>query len=185
MSIKESSTLYVQATHPDYISSDKVAIQAIQINDYLSFSGINFSTPYSEQYSGHGPQTLLDKRKGSLDFKDGNWLGFQFDTVDIKLSSEIAKEVNNVNISMLDNQSAWIFAPAKIEVYDKRKLVGIHQNDKASIPNAGGFHIASIQLQGAESSELIIKIISLSAIPKWHDGSDEKPWLFIDEIIIN
>ena len=185
LSLKESSTIYVQATHPDYLSSDKVAVQAIQIKDYLSFSDINYSTPYSEQYSGQGPESLSDKRKGSLDFKDGNWLGFQSDTLGIKLSSKLAKEINNVKISMLENQSAWIFAPTKIEVYDNYKLIGIHQNDKAPIRNDGGFHIVSIPLQRAESNVIIIKVITLSSIPEWHDGFGQKPWLFIDEIILN
>ncbi|MEJ2614619.1 MAG: FN3 associated domain-containing protein [Ignavibacteriaceae bacterium] len=141
------------------------------------------------RYNGGGEDALIDNKRGTDDYKDGAWQGFEGRDIqaDIDLGKPIT--VNQVTAGFLLDQNAWIFLPEEVEVY-------YSENGKDFIP------LKKIDLDAKEPSKLKqIKNITLSfnkintryirvraknikTCPEWHKGAGGNAWLFADEILI-
>jgi hypothetical protein len=186
LSITESSRLFAVARHDDYRDSDTISIQAIKVNDLLNDAEIVLSKKWSDKYKGRGNLSLVDKIKGSSNFHDGNWLGFQVPELIVNIQLQNQIEVHTIRLSILEDQSSWIFKPGSVSILtDDQRIMENHYDD-AAIEKKGGFVILDFQLPGPLSlNELEVRIQSLNAIPEWHAGKGQLPWFFIDEILIN
>lgn len=185
LKIAESAVIRVIIYHPDYLESDEVQLEVVKIAKKSGIKSLVLNPQPSEKYSGLGASGLMDSKKGSAQFGgDKQWLGYQTDSVLATLHLEKNSEVSKVVLSALTNQSNWIFAPGKIEVFNDGKLIGteIYLNSTSETSNSATFLTVPV-VKGVYKT-LDVVIYSLSEIPEWHQGKGTTPWLFIDEIII-
>lgn len=185
LKIAESAVIKAIMYHPDYLESDEVQLEVVKIAKKSAIKSLVLNPQPSEKYSGLGASGLIDFKKGSTQFGgDKQWLGYQTDSVLATLQLEKNSEVSKVVLSALTNQSNWIFAPGKIEVFNDGKLIGteIYSNSKIEASNSAAF--LTVPITKGIYKSLNVVIYPLSEIPEWHQGKGTTPWLFIDEIII-
>lgn len=185
--LKGVTKLEAKAAKGDYIDSDTVVQQFVDITTNKVID-IESTTLASSSYPGNGPLSLSDVTKGSTNFKDGNWLGYQEDTVSYTITIKESKN-NKVVLSFLQNQDNWIFLPESVYISWVESLTGLTKSTKVAVlnpdqQNAAGFEYLEFVIEPMIEAVLKIDIVPLTGIPEWHAGKGTKPWLFIDEILV-
>ncbi|MGO4918514.1 FN3 associated domain-containing protein [Maribacter spongiicola] len=185
LKIVESSEIKAIMYHPDYLESDEVQFEVVKIAKKSAIKSLVLNPQPSEKYSGLGASGLMDLKKGSAQFGgDKQWLGYQTDSVLATVQLEKNSEVSKVVLSALTNQSNWIFAPGKIEVFNAGKLIGIETYSNSKIEASNSATFLTVPITKGVYKSLDVVIYPLSEIPEWHQGKGTTPWLFIDELII-
>ena len=186
--IKSSSTFKVKAFKNGFIPSETVTTKLVQLGAKIENAMIRPEP--SKSYAGNGAATLTDQKAGSLNFRDGNWLGYNKGPIVITLDLGKNKTVNEVIISTLTSAGAWIMPPTSIVV--RRSLDGAHfrVDKEIDIPvfqqnDPSGKVYYNISPSGFKSRYIELTINSLSTLPDWHPGKGNAAWVFLDEIIIN
>ena len=136
----------------------------------------------SKTYSGSGIQGLINGISGSeTRINDKEWLGF--DGQNLEITIDLGKEVAVTSIETRFYQAPWqwIYAPKFIEVAMDNQVL----NSRAEILERDALH-ANVKLEVNQTTRYIyLKIPNSDLIPKGKQGAGNKPWTFIDEIIIH
>lgn len=140
-----------------------------------------------KQYSG--TKKLFDKELGSENFKDSKWLGFLGKDCNATVNLGDVKTLDRVTVSCMGKQNDWILFPKEIEVFASNskntgfrkvgelKLKEDNQND---LPVLKSYHVT---FPKTEAQYFRIVVNNGGPLPKWHPGSGNPSWIFIDEII--
>lgn len=172
----------------------KVASPVVKGEFRLSrFNNLRYQHLYAGQYTGGGSLGLLDGKKGSSRFSDGNWQGFEgHDFIgDVDLGK--AQNPKEVRITFLQDLGAWIFSPQWVKVFGSNDGSTWTEINQVNLPipdesSSNAAQIIPIQLTIPTATPiryLRIHAKSQGVCPAWHAGAGGKAWLFIDEIEIN
>ena len=169
---------------PGYIYEFNINIDNKALN-----SKILLHTDYHIKYSGNGNNGLIDGKLARPMFKDKSWQGYEGKDVDAKIVFDDLKEVSEVTLSMLKNNSSWIFLPKEIVV--EYSTDGETYKPFGSVSQAD-FTQADVirKYNGTVNHEPIavksIKVVAKNTgtCPDDHPGAGSPAWLFIDEIIV-
>ncbi len=185
--IKIDSTiqLKIAAFRGDYYVGKKINL-SFDFDKELN-SDIILINKYSERYRAGGADALIDGIRGTNNFHDGLWQGYDgedFDgIIDLRKVENISKVVPRF---MLDSNS-WIFLPVKVEISLSKD--GINYFDLKTIMNNIPQKNSDIILKdytaeynNVEARYIKVKAISIKKCPPWHPGAGQNAWLFIDEI---
>lgn len=183
--LSENTKLLAYATHPDYKTSDTVALEVYKIKQPLNQAQISVFPPANDAYPGKGAATLINSTKGPLSFRNSEeWLGFNQPVVRIDLVFEKAIVMNKVYISSLIDQDAWIFPPTNIIVKHNNTAIGTLYNKEAGQPLMAQLKTFIVDIPIKSYTQLSIEIAALNNIPEWHPGKGTQSWLFIDQILV-
>jgi hexosaminidase len=139
----------------------------------------------SEQYAGN----VLDGKKGSSNFKDGNWQGtFGYNMI-FFLDLGKMTEIQQLSAGFLQYNNAWIFFPKKVEFLgsnDGKNFQSLGMVSTKIDPKEKEQMTQEFQLRFASQKVRYIKIkaFSIGRCPDWHDAAGSKSWLFMDELAV-
>ena len=150
---------------------------------------IQLAEPPSPKYPGRGGATLLDGERGTFDFHDGKWLGFEGSDFEAVVDLGAPTTVQSVACGFLEEQMSWIFLPARVEIAvsaDGRRFTPgrtfVEKPAPAGAPRVRDYAAA---IPTRTSVRFVrVKAASIGTCPSWHVGAGGKAWLFIDEIVI-
>ncbi len=184
--IKESGQVEVFAVKGDSARSFSVFANYIKLDKDIK---IKIISPYSSQYAGDGPNTLIDNIRGGTDFKTGEWLGFEGTDFEAIVDLGEIKKIRRVGAGCLQDIGSWIWMPKEITFmtsadgnnFEKISTIKTEFSDTISKPSIKDFY-SNIN----DTSARFIKVIAKNygTIPDWHPGKGGKSWLFLDEIMI-
>ncbi|MFH2094366.1 MAG: family 20 glycosylhydrolase [Bacteroidota bacterium] len=151
--------------------------------------GISYENLYSPNYPAAGDNTLIDGQRGTKDFRDGLWQGFEFKDMNIIIDLNKTMKVGKITTGFLQSVPSWIFMPTQVDFYYSPNgtnwlSLGIVMND-VSTKNTG--LITKDFVFEMEPMDIrYIKIIArnLKYCPEWHPGAGGETWIFADEIIV-
>jgi hypothetical protein len=188
--INRSVELKVCAFHPDFQPSPIVTRSFIRLPDPVAIDRITINQEPHKNYPGTGAQGLIDRQKGSNNFRTKQWMGFNGGDLEIDLAFPKDLALEKISISLLSDQGSWIFLPESISVQTSKS--GVEYFDLVEQPiqatQEGSdleMTFVDIPLPTTITKYLKIKIESAEGIPDWHSGKGSPPWLFIDEILID
>ncbi len=150
---------------------------------------IKLNAAYEQQYDGGGANGLIDDIRGEVDWRKGNWQGYQKTDMDVVIDLMKPTPVSGVNIGLLQDTRAWIVLPRQIivEVSDDNKIfkqVYAGENFlpiedlKAQIKNVeAGFEPVTARY-------VRVKAIQYGKLPEWHEGVGGDTHIFVDEIVV-
>ncbi|MEZ4773516.1 MAG: GH92 family glycosyl hydrolase [Bacteroidia bacterium] len=183
--ITESSVLRVIALKEGFYKSQEISKTYIHLpNNYE----VSLKNPPHERYPAGGGLSLIDGVRGTSNFHDGRWLGFEGNDLEAFIDLKGNQKVGKVSVSVMQNQGSWIFFPKEIQVW-------VSENGKDFMP-AGTVSPEILQKNGSEIRTFLVNFTSKDAsylriiakntgtAPEWHSASGGKVWLFIDEIMI-
>ena len=150
---------------------------------------ITLQHPPHANYRSRGQKTLTDILTGSLNGRDGRWLGFEGTDFNAELDLRSVKKVHSIKLNFLHDQSAWIFAPGKVNFSistDGKRYIPVLQEEFNAVTKADKSTIKTYEAVLREKSARFIRIEAKNAgpIPAWHSGAGGKAWIFVDEIIV-
>ncbi len=183
--LQETTVLQAKGFHPQFKSSETVTIGVRKIKRDLKNPKITLTPEPHQNYKGQGSNTLLDSRKGTVNFREGDfWLGFQEPTVSINLTFDQPMSLNTVVFSLLNDQDSWIFLPHRITIHSGGKKIGSAILSESGLKHKKQTDFIEIEVLEAQYNQINVSIMALEEIPEWHPGKGTSPWTFIDEILI-
>jgi hexosaminidase len=157
---------------------------------YTSVNDIVLKEAASPKYPGQGKSTLVNGVRGSVNFLDGQWLGFEESDLETTIDLGTTRKINKVIIGCLNSPDSWIFLPKGMTVLVSKDGKIFKSVEK---PNIGwtedeniaqGIHDLDLGFQTTKARFVKILVKNIGRCPDGHPGAGGKAWLFVDEIII-
>jgi hexosaminidase len=142
---------------------------------------ITFDIAPNEKYNAGGNSALINGISGdNKRYGDKEWLGF--DGKDVEITIDLGKEMNINSISTRFNNQigSWIYAPSQVIVTfpGSEEFLPIELEESEE-------KIVDLKLETKVFTRFVkLKLVNFGIIPDGRQGAGHKPWLFIDEIII-
>ncbi|MFK8009984.1 MAG: chitobiase/beta-hexosaminidase C-terminal domain-containing protein [Saprospiraceae bacterium] len=187
--IDQSSILKAKAFHPQCLPSQTVSAQFVKLKKTLPIKNITINQTPHENYPGTGAKGLVDRKKGTTNFRTSHWMGFAGGDLETIIELEKKTNFQKVTTSLLSDQGSWIFMPEAIEVYCSKdgkdfKLLATKKIKPTEEGESIGLHFEEVVFPKDKAKFIKVIVKNISSIPVWHPGKGTAPWLFIDEIII-
>lgn len=169
---------------PSEISSENFIKVSV---DYVD---ISLNKPPNERYKGKEGLTLIDLKRGSTNFVDGNWLGYEANHFNATLTLSQATKISKISVGALSAPASYIFYPVGITVYTSEngkqfKRVKTLQLPKEEPNNDVSLAFFDLEIPPTTAKYVRVEIKSPLKNPEWHTNPGEKSWIFVDEIVLN
>ncbi|MEZ4811131.1 MAG: DUF2231 domain-containing protein [Allomuricauda sp.] len=187
--IKETSRLeaYVsmQGWEPSPLSTADFLKSQVEIRS------ISLADAPHPKYGGKGGLTLMDQKRGTTNFVDGNWLGYEARhctaTIEFKEKSTISK----VSVGSLSIPNNWIFFPTGYTVwgsvdgttYKKLKTIKLPKPQPPKDPIER--EVYNINFDPVEVKKVKLLVESTLKNPDWHAVPGGNSFIFLDEVVFN
>ena len=152
---------------------------------------VRLTYPYSEKYSAGGVEALTDGLRGSDSFRGGDksWQGYQGTDFEAVVDLGDLTKVNKIAVGFFQASSSWVVFPQFVEFYTSLNGIDFVSAGKVEIPSTlrnpdWTQNDFSIDLQSADVRFVKIFAKNYDELPKWHPEAGGKPWLMVDEIIV-
>ncbi len=143
---------------------------------------ITISKNPHKAYPGGGSDGLINGISGSdTRFGDKEWLGYWGEDIEITIDLGEETEINSIDTRFYNGNGQWIYAPQEIKIaFDNGSFETYKLN--ASEKNIIDFKLT---FEGQKAKGILLKIPNYGTIPEGKQGSGNKAWTFIDEVIVN
>ncbi|MBK9532382.1 MAG: GH92 family glycosyl hydrolase [Chitinophagaceae bacterium] len=148
---------------------------------------IKLNTLYEQQYDGGGPNGLIDGINGTVDWRKGNWQGYQKTDMDVLIDLQRPTSVSKVTIGFLQDSRAWIVMP-------KELIIEVSDDGKIFVPVYSGKNFLPIEDETAQVKRVVaafttvstryirVKALQYGKLPAWQLGAGGDTHIFVDEI---
>ncbi len=136
-------------------------------------ANITYITPPNERYNS-GDLTLVDGQFGAHPWRGYQWVGFDTNTIEIKIDLNQKRKIKGLELGCLYEPSSWIHLPININITTdsgRSKSVKI-ASERTTIKFRNKTQILQLEITGPKS------------IPPGFPGEGNAPWIFMDEIIV-
>lgn len=153
-------------------------------------NSITLNNKPNEKYKGNGGNTLIDLKRGTSNFVDGNWIGYEGSSFAATLKLQKEELISTVSVGAFSSPEKWIFYPKGFKVWvsqDGQNFKLVHtENLPTEKPNSDTkFQFFDLNIPPTKSTYVKVEVISQLKNPSWHPNPGGKSWLFVDEIVLN
>lgn len=146
-------------------------------------------SPYNNQYTGGGPDALVDGIRGGNDFRTGPWQAWQGRDVEMIVDLGSSRPITTIGLGCLQEIKSWIWFPSQIDIYLSDdgvnfRSAGYIKNEKPQDDYKPQTNDFVKNMRGVGRYIKLIAHPAFQTIPAWHLGVGGTPWIFADEIII-
>lgn len=182
--VSNSSQVKVKA----YVGNDSSEAGVAHLFKVNTKQIVKVKSIVNPQYGAEGPQSLVDGVCGDIDWRKGDWLGYQGQDLEMIIENKDSRPLSKIGAGFLQDTRSWIVFPRSLTVYTSAD--GINFKEEGVAKTAVGIKDLTTQTQEI-SVELkepkVVKFIKLVAkcygkLPDWHEGSGGEAFIFIDEI---
>jgi hypothetical protein len=144
---------------------------------------------YKPAYAAGGELALLDGLRGSEDFNDGRWQGYQGQDLDIVIDLKKPTEIKKISIGLLQQSYSWILMPERVQLLtsDDGKTFSLAKEIPNSVnPKDEGTVIRDVSAQFEGLKTRFVRVVCKypGKLPEWHHASGNDSFIFADEIIV-
>ena len=143
----------------------------------------------SDNYAALGAKSINDGLVGSIDFHDGQWLGFQQNNFETVIDLGKNQNISGINAHFLQSMPSWIFYPEEVAYYYSKNgidyfLIKVIKNEFPQ--NYSETVMQNFNLGGQKLQARYLKVIAkkVDKCPEWHEAAGSEAWLFVDEISV-
>ncbi|MFA7419887.1 MAG: family 20 glycosylhydrolase [Melioribacteraceae bacterium] len=187
ISINSSSTLKAVASKFDHLIGNPIEL-SFSLHKALNKS-VSISNKFSNQYSAKGIETILDGVRGTKNFRDGNWQGYEAVDFDAVVDLGEMKNISKVSLGCLQESNSWIFMPTQLEFSVSKdgnsfsKVATVINEVPQKTPE---LIVKDFTASFEEQSVRYVRVVAknVGRCPAWHSGAGGKCWLFVDELIV-
>lgn len=198
--LESASPLYIEPLKINGTNTVRIGTfqngRSMEDTEILSFvfhkalnSKLTLNAKYDERYRASGPEALIDGVRGSADFRDGCWQGYEGVDLECIIDLGKEKEISSVTPRFTLDANSWIFLPAKTEISLSND--GVNYYDDITIENDVDQKTSDIiqkdfkaSFNKAAARYIKVKAEGLKTCPDWHPYAGGKAWIFIDEIVV-
>lgn len=185
--IHKTASVRCKAVKSGWVSSE-VSAKTFVRQKYKA-KAVTLAQQPNPRYKAEGANSLIDLKKGSVEFTDNKWLGFQKQPVIAVIDLGDTVEVASVTIGSIINIGSYLFPPRGMTVEvsmdgKKFKLAGSKTSPALAKAEINQIIDYNVIFKPQNSRYLRVKIASQMTNPKWHNAPGQPSWLFIDEILV-
>jgi len=141
-----------------------------------------------KKYRGVGDITLVNSLRGSRNFNDGNWQGFEGENLELIIDLMDAQQVDRVSVGCLHETGSWVFLPKGITILasDDGQTYTEVGSTSNNVPLQSEALVMdfSVDLHKVNTRYLKVVVLNQQKVPAWHSAAGNSSWLFVDEIIV-
>ena len=150
---------------------------------------VKYNTNYEKQYDGGGPDGLIDGIHGTIDWRKGNWQGYQKTDMDVVIDLKKIQTVSRIIAGFLQDTNAWIAMPKQVIIEtstDGTNFTQLYKGEKYLYLKNLTPQIMEIDpsFVPVTARYVRIKAIQYGKLPAWHEGAGGDTHIFVDEISI-
>ncbi len=159
-----------------------------QLESKAAGARVTLQSQPHQKYQGKGPATLVDNERGSMNFHDGRWMGFDKEDLEAYIELPEITEAQEVRIRCLQDVNNYIFLPQHLSVSFSED--GKNYSPAIQLTTASEIQQKSILIYeyhfpvGDKIKYVHVKIQNIQTPPDWHEGDGADAFLFVDEIIV-
>ncbi len=153
-------------------------------------SKVTLKYPYSPEYTGGGPEGLVNGIRGTSNFRDGLWQGFKGDDLDATVKLKGKTKISQIGAGFLQSSSSYIFMPSSVTFYVSKdgkdfRRVGLVENyvSEKNPDNIRKDFVVHFRPRDVRYFRIVAK--NIGVCPPWHPGAGAKAWVFVDELFAN
>jgi alpha-L-fucosidase len=183
--LTRSATVTAVTTSDTSLSAETSVARFAQC---IPLQSASLTIPPSIKYPGDGTRTIIDGKRGSLDFQDKRWLGFHGDNVDVVVDLGRERSLRELTIGFLQQQGSWIFLPKSVRMFvssDSLQWKHVADLDNPLVRSERVF-VKDFSFRSSVLRGRFIRFTAsnIGTCPSWHAGSGDKAWLFVDEVLV-
>lgn len=183
--VTQTTALSVYAQKAGLVASEMVKAEFFHT---AAFKELKLTPEASTNYRAEGNLSLFDGQRGSDNFKDGKWLGFEGDDVEIIVDLGTVKAIKQIRLSCMQNLGGWIFYPQQL-TYELSQdgsayTAAYTYQHQVTKEDSDGFSEFPSVMKDIKARYIKVKARNVGVCPAWHDGSGGKAWMFIDELLV-
>ncbi|PKP06664.1 MAG: glycosyl hydrolase family 92 [Bacteroidetes bacterium HGW-Bacteroidetes-5] len=147
------------------------------------------NTPYNRNYTGGGPEALIDGIRGSENWRLGGWQGYQATDFEAVIDLGKVENIKYLAGGFVRDIRSWIWFPKSVIFYTSED--GVNFKEAGRVKNSiadDDYEISreDFELKTKSRGRYVkVKAINYGKIPAWHLGAGGDAFIFIDEIIVN
>jgi predicted alpha-1,2-mannosidase len=173
-----------------YKESDTLQHSGISSGTFYKYPNwwtINLKSAPADQYSGEGAESLIDGIRGDINWRKGNWLGFQGKDFEAVVDFGKSRSLTRLAAGFLQDEASWILMPTEVDFFlsgDGKTFKHIVTVDNAVSETDDRVQIKefSSAIRKQKGRYLKIKARNFGKLPEWHPGKGGASFLFVDEI---
>ncbi len=167
-------------------------ISPVSIMNFIRTEKTKIALKYApnSKYSALGTASLIDGIHGTVNSRDGNWLGFEGDDFDAILDLRKIKNINEIKTEFLNSPGSWIFLPEEIKYFISndgtkfREVFSTAPDTLLQHNKISDIKEYDVKLNNEKARFVRVFAKNIGFCPKWHPGAGNKSWIFVDEITI-
>mgnify|MGYP005842387055 CR=1 FL=1 len=151
----------------------------------------DYLTRFENQYTGGGEEALVDGLRGGLDFRNGEWQGFQGLDMDLLFDLGSERLIRSVSAGFLQDENSWIFFPENLSVQyagadGRYRELGRSPNTVSPLEKGAlirDFEVRALG-EGVRARYLRVAATNRGVCPPDHKGAGYPSWIFVDEVMV-
>ncbi|MFH0894618.1 MAG: GH92 family glycosyl hydrolase [Bacteroidota bacterium] len=150
---------------------------------------ITLQTKYANQYNAGGVNALIDFIRGSADFRNGSWQGYEGMDIIAIIDLYETQNISKISMGCLQDVNSWIFFPVKVSFSTSAngKNFTLQKEVKPSkSPDEWGTFIEELvaTFPVVKAKYIKVEAKNMGVCPAGHPGAGKPSWIFADEISI-
>ena len=168
-------------------NGEKSGINTASFNKRPNHWDITINANVNPQYTAGGKFALIDGINGEVNWRKGEWQGYQGQTVEAIIDFKSPQQIKHISSSYLQDSRAWILMPKKVEYYASMDgktyilLKTLDNNIEAKDEKVQTKNFETDVLP-TEARYIKVKAYHFGKLPAWHQGAGGEAYIFIDEI---
>lgn len=153
---------------------------------------VKLLTQPDKTYKGEGAISLIDGKIGVADqYKEPMWLGYRVEPLEAVFIFDQPQKFNMVSLSYAKNLGAFLFPPAKVELFAGNDATSftliktVSPEQPSSYTDGTKNEAVFLSLEGTAYRTFKVKVTPVPKLPQWHGGKGERGWIFVDEVFFN
>ena len=152
---------------------------------------VRSSVPVTSAYSAARLPGIVDNDRGTIDYRGGDWQGFEGKDVELVIDLGERRAVTHFKAGFLQNTGPRIFLPTRV-AFDV-SVDGEHFWEVASLthdvplgeatPTRRYFHVP-FDGGGTEARYVRVRISAIGVCPPGHEQAGAPAWVYLDEVIV-
>ena len=152
-------------------------------------ASVRSSVPMTSTYSAAGLEGIVDGYRGSIDYRGGDWQGFEGKDIELVVDLGDAKVIKEINAGFLQNLGPRIFLPTRV-VFDVSQD-GEQFTHMSIVPHSVAIDAAApvrhaflTQPSGVLARYVRLRISAIGVCPPGHEQAGAPAWVYLDEVIV-
>ena len=184
----DRTTTIKAAAYADKNKISNTSVKTLLVH-LASGKPVTYVNPYADSYTGGGHEALVDGIRGSINYADGSWQGFNGLDLITVIDLGTVQSIRKITLGALQAIGSWIFFPTEVLFFyspdiQSFSLLGKSVNTISTNDPERRIQDLLLSFDPVQARYVRIEAKNLGICPAGHSGAGNPCWLFADEIIV-